>query len=111
MLLDRPARSSKRGRSAFCRSRPENRLRRGLAFAARRDGNALRLGAGAATIVDVLGILDEAVVHVVTDLFAVDADEVDALDRLVDEFAIEDASLQLLDADAEKIRSEERRVG
>src|SRR5262249_18006614 len=48
-------------------------------------------------------ILDQAVVDVVADLLAGSADEVDALDRLVDALPVEDASLQLLDANAEEL--------
>src|SRR5688572_5417630 len=59
--------------------------------------------AGVAEIVDVVRVLDEAVVDVVADLPAGGADEVDALDRLVDALAVQDATAQLLDADAEEL--------
>jgi len=39
----------------------------------------------------------------VADLHALGADEVDALDRLVDALAVQDAPAELLDADAEKV--------
>jgi 23S rRNA pseudouridine1911/1915/1917 synthase len=54
------------------------------------------------TVLRVVRILDQPVVHVVADLLALDADEVDTLDRLVDALAIEDAPLQLLDADSQQ---------
>ena len=58
---------------------------------------------GDAEVVHVVRVLDQAVVDVVTDLLARGADEVDALDGLVDALAVEDATLQLLDADAEQL--------
>src|SRR5581483_8224546 len=56
-----------------------------------------------AQVVDVVRVFDETVVDVVAHLLARRADEVDALDRLVDALAVEDAPLQLLDADAEQL--------
>ena len=60
------------------------------------------LRARATQVLRVVRVFDQPVVHVVADLLALDADEVDALDRLVDALAVEDAALQLLDADAEQ---------
>src|SRR5262249_61217803 len=51
----------------------------------------------------VVVILDQAVVDVVADLLAGGADEVDTLDGLVDPLAVQDPTLQLLDADAEEL--------
>src|SRR5262249_14674966 len=84
------------------RSRRERRVLRGgrLALA---GGRFLRGAAGHAEIVHVVRILDQAVVDVVTDLLARGADEVDALDGLVDPLPVEDATLQLLDADTEQL--------
>ena len=64
---------------------------------------ALGLRAGGAQVVDVVRIFDQPLVHVVADLLALGADEVDAFDGLVDALAVEDAALQLLDADAEQV--------
>src|SRR5262245_931907 len=58
---------------------------------------------GGAEVVKVVRVLDQAVVDVVADLPAGRADEVDAFDRLVDALAVEDATAQLLDADAEQL--------
>src|SRR5208282_1347569 len=62
----------------------------------------LSLGACAAQIVLIAGIFAETVVERVTDFQAYAADEVDALDRLVNSFAVENPSAQLLDSDAEQ---------
>src|SRR5204862_3602159 len=59
--------------------------------------------AGGTEVVQVVRVLDQAVVDVVADLPARRADEVDALDRLVDALTVEDAAAQLLDPDAEQI--------
>jgi hypothetical protein len=56
-----------------------------------------------AQIADVVGIFHQAVVHVVADLRALGADEIDALDRLVDPLAVQDASAQLLNADSQEV--------
>src|ERR1039458_9750908 len=81
--------------------------RRSAAFLDRRRGCAiggsLGLGACAAQIVLIGGIFAEPVVERVADFQACGADEVDALDRLVDSFAIENSSAQLLDPDAEHL--------
>src|SRR5262249_11722292 len=63
----------------------------------------LRRGTGRAEVVHVVRILDETVVDVVADLPAGRADEVDALDRLVDALPVEDPPPQLLDPDAEQL--------
>src|SRR5208282_4019043 len=81
--------------------------RRSAAFLGRRGGctvgGSLGLGACAAQIVLIGGIFAEPVVERVADFQAYGADEVDALDRLVDSFAIENSSAQLLDPDAEQL--------
>src|ERR1039458_9405546 len=81
--------------------------RRSAAFLDRRRGCAiggsLGLGACAAQIVLIGGIFAEPVVERVADFQACGADEVDALDRLVNSFAIENSSAQLLDPDAEQL--------
>src|SRR5208282_6470014 len=81
--------------------------RRSAAFLGRRGGCAvggsLSLGACAAQIVLIAGIFAETVVERVTDFQAYAADEVYALDRLVDSFAVENPSAQLLDSDAEQL--------
>ncbi len=59
--------------------------------------------AGVAHVLDVVRILDQALVEVVADLLADRADEVDALDGLVDALPIEDTALELVDADAEEL--------
>src|SRR5437870_11452263 len=91
----RPCRRSWRrlGRSA---------LRGGLA-AALAAARLLRVGARAAQVVQVVRVLHQPVVHVVAHLLARRADEIDALDRLVDALAVQDAAAQLLDADAEQL--------
>ena len=76
---------------------------RGGGLAALAAARLLRRRAGGAEVVHVVRILDQAVVDVVADLPARRADEVDALDRLVDALAVEDAAAQLLDADAEQL--------
>src|SRR5208283_555905 len=80
--------------------------RRSAAFLGRRGGctvgGSLGLGACAAQIVLIGGIFAEPVVERVADFQAYGADEVDALDRLVDSFTIENSSAQLLDPDAEQ---------
>src|SRR6185369_15505200 len=63
----------------------------------------LRRGARGAEVVHVVRVLDQAFVEVVAHLLAGGADEVDALDRLVDALPVEDAALELLDADAEQL--------
>src|SRR5262245_30410611 len=59
--------------------------------------------AGDAEVVHVVRILDQTIVDVVTDLLARGTDEIDALDGLVDPLAVQDPSLELLDADAEEL--------
>src|ERR1035437_8732712 len=66
-------------------------------------GRGLGLGTCAAQIVLIGGIFAEPVVERVADFQARGADEVDALDGLVDSFAVENSSAQLLDADAEQL--------
>src|ERR1035437_940483 len=66
-------------------------------------GRGLGLGTCAAQIVLIGGIFAEPVIKRVADFQARGADEVDALDRLVDSFAVENSSAQLLDADAEQL--------
>src|SRR5208282_110984 len=80
-------------------------MRRSAAFLDRRGGavgGGLDLGACAAQIVLIAGIFAQTVVERVTDFQACAADEVDALDRLVDSLAVENSSAQLLDPDAEQ---------
>src|SRR2546427_2565544 len=104
------------GRRCACRSRSPARsprspplpgrtpsaLRGGLA-AALAAARLLRVGARAAQVVQVVRVLHQPVVHVVADLLARRADEVDALDGLVDALAVQDAAAQLLDANAEQL--------
>src|SRR6266436_6069411 len=78
------------------------RLGGGLA-AALAAARLLRVGARAAQVVQVVRVLHQPVVHVVADLLARRADEVDALDGLVDALAVQDAAAQLLDANAEQL--------
>src|ERR1035437_4583078 len=66
-------------------------------------GHGLGRGTCAAQIVLIGGIFAEPVVERVADFQARGADEVDALDGLVDSFAVENSSAQLLDADAEQL--------
>src|SRR6266481_5224492 len=76
-------------------------MRRFASGAGRRRGGSrrrLQLGACAADVVQIRGILGQTVVERMTDLEASGADKIDALDSLVDSLAIEDSSAQLLDS-------------
>src|SRR5439155_15520181 len=84
------------------RARLRARSGRGLA-APLPAARLLGTGACGAEVVHVVRVLDETVVDVVTHLPARRADEVDALDGLVDALAVQDPPLQLLDADAEQL--------
>src|SRR5262249_10795492 len=56
-----------------------------------------------AEVVDVVGVFDETLIHVVADFLAFGADEIHAFNGLVDAFAIEDPALELFDADTEEV--------
>ena len=66
------------------------------------SGGGAGLAALAAEVMQVGGILDNAVVERMADLQAFIAYEINALDGLVDSLAVEDAPLELLDPDAEQ---------
>src|SRR5579884_1449826 len=87
------------------RSRQELKARRpeGQRGAPRRlRGRRPSLRALAALVVLIGGILGQAVIERMTDFQALGADEVDALDSLVDALAVEDAAAELFDPDAEQ---------
>src|SRR5581483_1610636 len=65
--------------------------------------NTLGLGAGAAVVVEGAGFFHPAFVEVVADALALEADEVKAVDALVDFFPVEHPAAQLFDADAEQL--------
>src|SRR6185503_9751789 len=80
-----------------------DRLGRGLAALAAPAARLLGRRAGGAEVVHVVRVLDQSFVEVVAHLLAGGADEVDALDGLVDALAVQDAPLELLDANAEQL--------
>jgi len=71
---------------------------RGTVLSGRCSPDTLSLRAGAAEIDLPPGIFDEPFVKVVADLFALVADKVDAFDRFVDLFPVEDAAPELLNS-------------
>src|SRR5262249_1591651 len=64
---------------------------------------ALGLGASTAKVVEIVRVLNQPLVHLVPNLFALAANEVLAFDRLVDPLSIEDPALQLIDPDTEEV--------
>src|SRR5215469_98780 len=69
----------------------------------RGGGNRLLLAARAALVVLIVGILGQPVVERMAHLPTTTADEVDALDGLVDPLAIENAAAEFFNADAEQL--------
>src|SRR5712671_7147884 len=63
----------------------------------------LQLGACAADVVQIRGVLGQTVVERMANLEASGADKIDALDSLVDSLAVEDSPAQLLDSDPEQL--------
>ena len=66
-----------------------------------RSPNALR--ALPANIVLIVGVFLQTVVQRMANFHALDADKVDAFNSLVDPLAVENPSLELFDADTEKV--------
>src|SRR6516165_11433056 len=60
------------------------------------------LGAFRACIVLIVGIFLQALVEGMTYFRAADTDEINSLDSLIDSFAIEDATFELLDANTQE---------
>jgi hypothetical protein len=58
--------------------------------------------AAAAQVVRIVWVFDETVIHVVADLLTFCTNEVNALDGLVDAFAVEDSTLELLDSNSKQ---------
>ena len=63
------------------------------------------LGFGAASAKAILGscFLDPALVEIVTDFFAFEADEINSVDALIDFLAVEDPTSEFLDANAQQL--------
>jgi len=64
--------------------------------------DALRFGAAAAIVVERSDFFHPPFIEVVADFFALEADEVQAVDALVDLLAVEHSAAKFFDADTEK---------
>lgn len=64
--------------------------------------DALRFGAAATKIILRAGFFGPTLIEVVTDLFALEADEIQAVDAFVDFLAVQHPAPKFLDADAEE---------
>jgi len=63
---------------------------------------AFRLGTRAALVRNVVGIFHEPFIEIVANFLTYGTDEVDALNRLIDPLAVEDSSLEFLNADTQE---------
>ena len=69
----------------------------------RRPPDPFLFGACAAETHLVLGIFHESLIEIMTDFLAFEANEIDALNALVDFFPIKDSALELLDSDTQQL--------